>query len=163
MHNKKININKSKNFIQGLRPFSSSIPHGIKKILKKGGYNLSHVVDNWSKIVGETVSNDCYPVSVKIGKKLQNGVLILNVIHGKEVNIEYNKKDMIDKINVFFGYDYISQIKLKIVREKKVIKEKKSINNLMKLKFKEKLETVSNKELKQSLNKLITAFKIKND
>ena len=35
MHIKKNNNIKSNNFTQGLRPISSSIPHGLKKVLKK--------------------------------------------------------------------------------------------------------------------------------
>ena len=50
MHSKN-NNNKSQNFIQGLRPFSSSIPKTLKKHLKKGGYNYSNIVDNWTKMV----------------------------------------------------------------------------------------------------------------
>ena len=44
--------------------------------------------------------------------------LVLNVIHGKEMEIEYEKKEIIDKINSFFGYNCISHISLKIVQEK---------------------------------------------
>ena len=47
MHNK--NNNKTQTFIQGLRPFSSSIPKTLKKHLRKGGYNYSSIVDNWTK------------------------------------------------------------------------------------------------------------------
>ena len=45
MHSKN-NNSKSQNFIQGLRPFSSSIPRGLKKILKKGGYNFNSAFAN---------------------------------------------------------------------------------------------------------------------
>ena len=48
MHNK--DINKLKNFTQGLKPFSNSIPKTLKKYLKKGGYNYSNIVDNWTKM-----------------------------------------------------------------------------------------------------------------
>ena len=99
MHSKKNNNIKIKNFTQGLKPFSNSIPHGMKKILRKGGYNLSQVVDNWSKIVGKKLSSYCYPNTIKIGKDMQKGVLVLNVIHGKEVDVEYSKREIIDKIN----------------------------------------------------------------
>ena len=99
MHSKKGNINKSKNFIQGLRPFSSSLPHGLKKILKKGGYNFSNIVNNWTKMVGENVSSCCYPSTIKMSKEMNDGILILNVIHGNEVNIEYGKQEIIYKIN----------------------------------------------------------------
>ena len=100
MHNK--DNNKLKNFIQGLRPFSSSIPKTLKKHLKKGGYNYSNIVDNWTRIVNKKISDASYPITVKMGKEMRNGVLILNVIHGKELEIEYEKKNIIDKINSFF-------------------------------------------------------------
>ena len=49
MHSK--NNNKTQVFIHGLRPFSSLIPKTLKKHLRKGGYNYSNIVDNWTKIV----------------------------------------------------------------------------------------------------------------
>ena len=103
MHNKKKNTNKSNNFIQGLRPLSSSLPHGLKKILKKGGYNFSNIVDNWTKMIGKNISEHCYPDTIKMNKNMNNGVLILNVLHGNEINIEYKKQDIIDKINSFLA------------------------------------------------------------
>ena len=63
MHSK--NNNKTHMFIQGLRPFSSSIPKTLKKHLRKGGYNYSSIVDNWTKMVGVKISNACYPLTVK--------------------------------------------------------------------------------------------------
>ena len=90
MHNK--NNNKTHTYIQGLRPFSSSIPNTLKKHLRKGGYNYSNIVDNWTKIVSEKISDACYPITVKMGKEMKDGTLILNVMHGKEMEIEYEKK-----------------------------------------------------------------------
>ena len=101
MHSKKGNINKSKNFIQGLRPFSSSLPHGLKKILKKGGYNFSNIVDNWTKMVGKDISNYCYPNTIRMTKDMNNGTLILNVVHGNEINVEYKKREKILKKRSF--------------------------------------------------------------
>ena len=162
MHNKKNNINKSRNFIQGLRPLSSALPHGLKKIIKKSGYNLSNVVDNWSKIVGKDISNSCYPNSIKIGKELSNGILIINVIHGKELDIEYSKKEIIDKINSFYGYNYVKEIKLKIVLEKKYSVDRIKKTNLNTIETNLKLKNVKNEKLKNSLNKLIKAYNSKN-
>tara|TARA_B100000700_G_scaffold310310_1_gene390725 strand:+ start:314 stop:802 length:489 start_codon:yes stop_codon:yes gene_type:complete len=162
MHNKN-NNNKSQNFIQGLRPFSASIPHGFKKILKKGGYNMSNVIDNWTKIVGSEISKSCYPNTIKVDKDLSNGKLVLSVIHGKELEVEYNKKKIIDEINSFFGYNYIKNIKLKVVQEKKV-----STKNNFNLKknmdsYNNKIKKINNQNLKDSLTKLIRAYKTKND
>ena len=153
---------KLKNFIQGLRPFSSSIPKTLKKHLKKGGYNYSHIVDNWTKIVSEKISNACYPLTVKMGKEMRDGTLVLNVIHGKEMEVEYKKKEIIDKINVFFGYNYINKVTLKIVQgtvltNKKVFPKIKNFS-----KIEEKINKVNNDELKNSLNNFLKAFNERN-
>ena len=102
------------NFIQGLRPLSSSIPKGLKKILRKNGYNFSSIVDNWTKMVGKDISNTCYPSRLRAGKESNNGSLVLNVIHGNEINVEYSKQEIIEKINTFFGYKCIKEVILKV-------------------------------------------------
>ena len=161
MHNKK-NSNKSNAFIQGLKPFSKSIPYGLKKLLKKGSYNFSSIVDNWNKMVGKDISNMCYPNTIKIGKEMNNGALILNVIHGNELTIEYGKQEIIDKINSFFGFKCIKEIKLKIVQEKKISKKKIFVNEV-KINYNNKLNNINNEVLKNSLNKLIEAYNAKNN
>ena len=149
-------------FIQGLRPFSSSIPKTLKKHLRKGGYNYSNIVDNWTNMVNKKISDACYPVSVKMGKEMRNGTLILNVIHGKELEIEYEKKEIIDKINSFFGYNCIGNIKLKITQNKIKQNEKifPKIKNLSKIE--EKMSRVNNNSLKISLNNFLKAFNERN-
>ena len=107
MHKKKLNNSLTKNFIQGLRPLANTLPAQIKKILKKNGFNLSSIVDNWTKIVGKEFSNNCYPINIKAQKNSKSVCLILNVIHGKEIDVEYNKKNIIDRINTYFGYSYV--------------------------------------------------------
>ena len=160
MHSK--NNNKTQTFIQGLRPFSSSIPKTLKKHLRKGSYNYSNIVDNWTKMVSKKISNACYPLSIKMGKEMKDGTLILNVMHGKEMEIEYEKKGIIDKINSFFGYNCINQIKLKIVQN--TIKSNEDVSPKIKNfeKIKEKMSKVDNKELKNSLNSFLRAFNERN-
>ena len=161
MHDKKDN-SKTNTFIQGLRPFSRSLPHGLKKLLKKGSYNFSNIVDNWAKMVGKEVSNTCYPSTVKMDKEMNNGILILNVVHGNELTGEYGKQEIIDKINSFFGYNCIKEVKLKVVREKKVFK-KNLPSHETRLNYSNKLENIDNEGLKKTLNKLIEAYNAKNN
>ena len=161
MHNKKKYNNKSQNLIQGLRPISSSIPHGLKKMIKKGGYNFSNIVDNWTKMVGKEVSGASYPATIKIGKEMIDGTLVLNVIHGKELEIEYSKQTILEKINSFFGYKIIDKIRLNIVQDKKLKIKKKNITD-QNHKFRNKLEGLKNDDLKKSLNKLVKAYNEKN-
>ena len=149
-------------FIQGLRPFSSSIPKTLKKHLRKGGYNYSSIVDNWTKMVGVKISNACYPLTVKMGKDMKDGTLVLNVTHGKEMEIEYEKKEIMDKINSFFGYKCISNVTLKIVQNtidnnKKVFPKIKDFS-----KIENKMNKVTNNELKSSLKNFLKAFNDRN-
>ena len=160
MHSK--NNNKTQTFIQGLRPFSSSIPKTLKKHLRKGGYNYSNIVDNWTKIVSKKISDACFPITVKMGKDMKNGNLVLNVIHGKEVEVEYKKKEIIDKINSFFGYNCISHVTLKIVQDsiKKNEKVFPKIKNYSKIE--KKMSKLNNTELRSSLNNFLKAFNERN-
>ena len=160
MHSK--NNNKTQMFIQGLRPFASSIPKTLKKHLRKGGYNYSNIVDNWTKMVSKKVSDACYPLTVKMGKEMRDGTLVLNVIHGKEMEVEYEKKEIIDKINGFFGYNCIGQVTLKIVQDKIKTNEKvfPKIKNFSKIE--EKMNRVNDDGLKSSLNNFLKAFNERN-
>ena len=158
MHKKKINNSLTKNFIQGLRPLSSTLPQQIKKVLKKNGFNLSSIVDNWTKIIGNEISNNCYPINIKAQGNSKDVTLILNVIHGKEIDIEYNKKKIIDKINTYFGHSFIKNIHVKIINTKLTDSSKNQIAKINKKKFVNNLEKVENINLKNKLEKLIKAY-----
>ena len=156
MHNK--NNNKTHTYIQGLRPFSSSIPRTLKKHLRKGGYNYSNIVDNWTKMVSKEISDNCYPLTVKMGKEMKDGTLVLNVIHGKELDVEYKKNEIIDKINSFFGYNCVNQVKLKVISNK-IIKRNKVLPKIKDLKqIDEKIKKVENNQLKNSLSNFLKAY-----
>ena len=161
MHKK--NNSKTHTFIQGLRPFSSSIPKTLKRHLKKGGYNYSNIVDNWTRMVSKKISDACYPIKVKMGKEMRNGTLILNVLHGKEMEVEYEKNEIKDKINSFFGYNCISNVNLKIVQPE----INKKINNFQKIKnldeVEAKMKEVNDDKLKVSLRNFLKAYNEKND
>ena len=130
--------------------------------MKKGGYNFSNIVDNWTKIVSEKISDACYPITVKMGKEMKDGVLVLNVIHGKEMEIEYKKNEIMDKINSFFGYNCISNVTLKIVSNK--INKKKLFPKIQNLeKIEEKMKIVKDNQLKRSLNNLLKAYNERNE
>ena len=160
MHSK--NNNKSQTFIQGLRPFSSSIPKTLKKHLRKGGYNYSNIVDNWTKMVSKKIADACYPITVKMGKEMREGTLVLNVIHGKELEVEYEKNEIVDKINSFFGYKCISNVVLKIVQD--TVKSNKNFPKIKDFsKIEDKMSKVNDDTLKSSLNNFLKAFNERNN
>ena len=153
MH-KKLNNSVTKKFIQGLRPLANTLPKQIKKIIKKNGFNFSPVVDNWTKIVGKEFSDHCYPINIKVINNSNTLCLVLNVIHGKELEIEYGKNNIIDKINSYFGYNFISKIELKIMN--RVLNENEKI--VSRRRFGRNLSDIKNINLKEKLNQLIKAY-----
>ena len=160
MHYKR-NNKESKSYVQGLRSFGNTLPRGLKKILKKNGYNYSEIISKWDMLVGSDISNYSYPKSIKMTKGNDNGILVLAVERGNEINLEYAKKDIINKINSYFGYKLISEIRLNSFNSKE--RKIKKINILEKFSknFEKKINEVNNKKIRDSLTQLLDA--IKND
>ena len=155
----KRNNKESKTYVQGLRSFGNTLPRGIKQILKKNGYNYSEIISKWNLLVGKDISNYCYPKSIKMSRENKNGALVLLVERGNEINVEYSKKDIINKINSYFGYQLIGEIRLQTFSPiNKKEKEKNIISNSPK-KFDKKINEIKNKDIRDSLSQLLKIAK----
>ena len=160
MHYKQ-NNKESKTYVQGLRPFGNTLPRGIKGVLKKSGYNYSEIISKWKRLVGKEISDCCYPKSIKTDKDLKDGILFLNVANGDQLDVEYSKKEIIDKINSFFGYRFVKEIRLVLIREKVELKKKDDLDKNQISKYHKKIENIENSELKKKLGSLINVFRNK--
>jgi hypothetical protein len=147
--------------VQGLRPFGNTLPRGLKGILKKNGYNYSEIISKWNILVGKDISDCAYPKSIKMKKGDSNGTLVLAIKRGDEINVEYSKREIIDKINSYFGYKLINEIKLQTFNSES--EKTKNKNNLEKFSknLQEKIEQIKSEGIKNSLSQLLKA--IKND
>ena len=148
--------------IQGLRTVGNSLPKALNKVLKRGGHNYSSIINNWAELVGKKTSEICYPKSVKTNKEFKDGVLILNVTHGNQLDVEYGKKDIVDKINSFFGYEFIKQVKLVLIDEKINIKNKNPLSDSKNQKIHKKIDEIENLNLRRKLGDLMKEFGNKN-
>ena len=126
MHYKQ-NNKESKTYVQGLRSFGSTLPRGLKGILKKNGYNYSEIISKWNILVGEEIASISFPKSIKMKYGDKNGILILGIKRGDEINIEYSKKNIIDRINSYFGYKLINEVIIQTSNFK--LKKKNSVNS----------------------------------
>ncbi len=111
-------------------------------------------------LVGEDISSYSCPKSIRMKKGESNGTLLLAIKRGNEINIEYSKKEIINKINSYFGYKLINEIKLQTINSegstaKKNTREKFSKN------FDEKINKIKNENIRNSLSQLLKT--IKND
>ena len=158
MHNKR-NNKESKSYVQGLRPFGNTLPRGIKGILKKNGYNYSEIISKWNFLVGQNISNCCYPKSIKVSQANKNRTLVLSVERGNEINVEYSKKEIINKINSYFGYKLISKIRLQTFNSANIKQKKQNILSKSSKKFEKKINEIKNKDIRNSLSQLLDVAK----
>ena len=160
MHFKKI-INQDSFYIQGLRSFKDTLPKNIKKVLNKKGYIYSDILNKWNYLVGNDISKISFPKSFRPKNINSSGTLVIKVQRGNEIKIEYNKNQIIEKINSYFGYNVINQIKLESfeINTKQHKNSNLPISNISKEKFINKINQIKNDKIKKSLLNLTTNFK----
>ena len=82
------------------------------------------------------------------------------VKRGHEVDLEYSKKEVMDKINSFFGYKVVEKLKfISFDNEYKNSEENRQEKNVTNNKFKKKISDVKNEKIKKSLIELTKVFR----
>ena len=147
--------------IQGLRSFKDTLPKNIKKIIKKKGHIFSETLNNWKYIVGNEIFQICYPKSFKNSNKFVVSTLHVMVKRGHEVDLEYSKKEIMDKMNGFFGYAVVQ--KLKFISfddaQTKFKKIDENENHVTNSKYTDRINDIKNNKIRNSLLELSKLFK----
>ena len=159
----KNNTKQRSQTIQGLRSFKDTLPKNIKKIINKKGHIYSETLSNWKYMVGVELFKVCYPKTFKSSNRFGVSTLVIMVKRGHEVDMEYSKKDIINKMNNFFGYSVVEKLKLvSFDNEHEIVRErKKSTMNVAFNKYKNRVNDVKNEKIKKSLIELTKVFKKK--
>ena len=147
--------------IQGLRSFKDTLPKNIKKIIKKKGHIFSETLNNWKYIVGDDLFQICYPKSFKNSNKFGVSTLQIMVKRGHEIDLEYSKKIIMDKMNSFFGYAVVEKLKF-ISFDDAQTKFKKldtNENHVTNNKYTDRINNIKNDKIKKSLLELTKLFK----
>ncbi len=149
--------------IQGLRSFKDTLPKNIKKVINKKGHIYSETLSNWKYIVGESLFKVCYPRSFKNSNKFGASTLLVMVKRGHEIDLEYSKKQIIDKMNIFFGYSVVEKLKFVSFNDEIKILSKRSEKeeNVTNNKYQKKIDNVKNEKIKKSLHELVKVFREK--
>ena len=149
--------------IQGLRSFKDTLPKNIKKVINKKGHIYSETLSNWKYIVGESLFKVCYPKSFKNSNKFGASTLLIMVKRGHEIDLEYSKKQIMDKMNIFFGYSVVEKLKLVSFNDEIEIlsKDSRKVKNVTNNKYQKKIDNVKNEIIKKSLHELIKVFREK--
>ena len=159
----KNNTKRGNTTIQGLRSFKDTLPKNVKKIINKKGHIYSETLGNWRYIVGDELFKVCYPKTFKNSNRFGVSTLLVMVKRGHEVDLEYSKKEILDKMNSFFGYSVIEKLKFISFDDEQKIFEKKGTDqqNVAINKYQSKINDVKNEKVKKSLLELTKVFKEK--
>ena len=159
----KNNTKQRFNAIQGLRSLKDTLPKNIKKVINNRGQVYSEILNNWKIIAGERLFKVCYPKSFKSSNKFGVSTLLIMVQRGHEVDLEYSKKEIVDRMNNFFGKTVVEKIKFtSFDKEEKIVNEESKLYpNVTKDKFKNKIKDIKNDKIKKSLMRLTQIFKEK--
>ena len=149
--------------IQGLRSFKDTLPTSVKKVINKRGHIFSEILNNWKFLVGESLFKVCFPKSFKNSNKFGVSTLLIMVKRGHEIDLEYSKKEIMNKVNSLFGNTVIEKIKFTTFEEerKQVISDKIEKNAVTRKTYHEKIEGVKNENIKKSLIELTKVFREK--
>ena len=154
----KYNTKQRNKSIQGLRSFKNTLPTNVKRIIIKKGQIYSETLDNWKNFVGPELFKFCYPKFFKSSNKLKESSLNIMVRRGKEVDLEYSKNEIKKKINAYFGYHVVQNIKLNTFDDQFEKKAEKT-TNATKSKHLKKITNIKNEKIKNSLLEFTKVFK----
>ena len=156
----KNNINQGAFYIQGLRSFKDSLPKNVKKILNKRGHVYSEILNKWNYLVGKEISEVSFPKAFKPNLKNDPGTLIMNVQRGNEILVEYSKNIIIKKINSYFGFKIINNIRIETFNRfvEKKNKKKATVSKNVQKKLLHSINEIENEKIKKSLKQLINAI-----
>ncbi len=150
------------------------VPKTIGDSLKKINRDISNkygkieylIIAKWPKIVGQFFANHSEPTKISripegendTGDVIYSNYLHINVSPVAAVEFQHFKDKIIDKINSYFGYKAISNIRLKqnFIPKKNYTKKQNSIKNISL--GKSDIKNINNKELEKSLEKLIQSI-----
>ena len=159
----KNNTKQRFNTIQGLRSLKDTLPKNIKKVINNRGQIYSETLNNWKLIAGESLFKVCYPKSFKNSNKFGVSTLLVMVKRGHEVDLEYSKKEIMDRMNNFFGKKVVEKIKFTSFEgNQRTSTDNKYFKKIVtKNKYQNKISNVRNEKIKKSLLELTKVFKEK--
>lgn len=154
-----------------LQGINSILTPLAKKMLGKKAFVEADVICAWGGIVGEELAKYSMPIRVEFKKgERTDGVLLIEVASGAfALELQLKTRLLIDKVNSFFGYNAIKDIRL-IQNLLMIDENKKDIQNLEKKLVTMEEETyirnlsenIKNSELGQALERLGRAVVINN-
>ena len=107
------------------RPVGSYVPKLTRKVLEKYGFSAATLVTDWSTIVGADIAAYAQPERLKWprggntdtesgeGRMAGAGATLqLRVEGARALDVQYRSRQIIERINAYFGYRAVAQLRL---------------------------------------------------
>ena len=125
----------------------------VKPLISKRGFGNSEIINNWVNIVGDKLAQNITPQKISYNNHSNvEGVLLLRVNSSSvALELQYIEKQIVNKINTYFGFSAIGRIK--IIQgpipapEKKLPNKIKTVANTDKIELEKKLNSVKDPDL----------------
>lgn len=162
--NEDVNINDERK-TDGLNSFATIVLPMLKKVLGKKGMVGADILSMWEHIVGEEVASYTFPekIEFKRGQRCDGALKLKVPAGGFALEVQHREKIIVEKINVYFGYNAVSCLKiiqdgsltLKVLKKSnQPMVQKSLVSNEEQNYINELTEDVVSEKLKKSLQRL---------
>ena len=98
----------------GLVSFGADVRKLVGPLLGKKGLLQADILSHWTDILGFELASGVKPFSVSFSKKTAGAVLTVTAFSGAyAVEFTARKPQIIERLNSYFGYEAISDIRIK--------------------------------------------------
>ncbi len=99
---------------QGARRLGELVPDIGRAAFRKFGFVQSSIVTRWPEIVGASHARTCQPERIRFARgRKDGGTLELVVLPAHAPMIQHIVPEIIERVNRFFGYNAVGQVKLR--------------------------------------------------
>ena len=149
---------------RSFKTIGTNVTKIVKPLISKRGFGNSEIINNWVNIVGDKLAQNIMPQKISYNSTSNlDGVLLLRVNSSSvALEIQYVEKQIINKINTYFGFRAIGRIK--IIQgpipspERKLTSKIRSIAKTDKIELERKLNSIKDPDLRVALAALGTAI-----
>lgn len=111
---------KPKRFPRALKDIARTI---VRPCFKKQGFLNGSIVEDWDSIIGNQYKDQIIPDRITFPKGKNNGGTLHVFVSsgGASLIIEHNKKEILSRINTYYGYQALSNIQMKVSYNQKTV------------------------------------------
>ena len=124
----------------GLSALASNVPGLTKLALGRKGFAEASLIGEWATIVGADIARLCIPVKMRLPRakkdeklagtipaNVAGGTLTLRASPSASLEVQHLKPRILERIQRYFGYPLISDIRIEIGERKKVSKPRRAL------------------------------------